>query len=91
MLYIRTWKNHFETLLNNKTTDDSEEFIAEQLFDLNENICTDDFSHDELNTALRQMKTNKATGLDGLYPLVEKFFCPFATELSMVIVQPSGA
>ena len=63
---LQTWKDHFQKLLNNVTTDESEEFEPQPIFQVNENISTDNFNMEEIEKAIKQMKSNKTPGLDSL-------------------------
>jgi len=45
---------------------DTEDFPINPIFELNVNISTLDFSKNELDVAIKQMKVNKAPGLDSL-------------------------
>ena len=60
---LETWKNHFEKLLNNVTTDENELFDPQPIFELNHNISTADFTMVEIEAVIKQMKANKAPGL----------------------------
>ncbi|XP_066922050.1 uncharacterized protein [Clytia hemisphaerica] len=61
----KSWKDHFETLLNNIPENVNGEANVEidPVFQLNEEINIDDFTLDEVNKALKQMKNEKAAGL----------------------------
>ena len=47
-------------------TNEFKEFQPEPIFELNENISTDDFTMEELGNTIKQMKPDKAPGLDDL-------------------------
>ena len=63
---LNTWKNHFESLLNVDSNISSDDLTMDYIFPPNNNISTSDFSYDELNTTVKQMKSGKAPGLDDL-------------------------
>uniref|UniRef100_A0A7M5UVA7 Endonuclease/exonuclease/phosphatase domain-containing protein n=1 Tax=Clytia hemisphaerica TaxID=252671 RepID=A0A7M5UVA7_9CNID len=50
---LKTWKDHFQKLLNNVTTDENELFDPQQIFELNENISTGDFTMTEIESAIK--------------------------------------
>ena len=63
---LETWKNHFKNLLNadaNQTPDDTP---IHKVFDTFPEIKRGVFSQAEIDAAVRQMKSGKAPGLDGL-------------------------
>ena len=63
----KSWKDHFESLLNNTPDNvDEVDVVINQIFEPNENIQTKDFTLEEAKKAVKQMKPGKAAGLDGL-------------------------
>ena len=67
---IELWKNHFQSLLGNEPSvnDQPMENIIENELD----ICTNDFTMDELVKVLKKCKNRKAAGLDDIPPEVWK-------------------
>ena len=62
---LNKWKTHFESLLNAGDPNKPTPIIA-PLFPTNNNIPSTDITMEEIAKALKQMKNNKAPGLDGL-------------------------
>ena len=64
----KTWKDHFEKLLNNlpDNVDNDNEITINQIFPACKKISTNDFTTNEIEKAIKQMKSGKASGLDGL-------------------------
>ena len=63
---LKSWKNHFESLLNNNLEPMDNDADINTIFPLNDNIPTGDFTVPEIESAIKQMKLGKAAGLDGL-------------------------
>ena len=63
---IEAWKNHFSTLLGTTQLPDSVSSNIQTIVDHELPINTNDFTLDELNTCIRCLKNNKATGLDDI-------------------------
>ena len=63
---LKIWKDHFKNLLSVDRNDNSADFEAVKQFDTHRDIRTDEFSEDEIIKAIKEMKNDKAPGLDGL-------------------------
>ena len=65
---LETWKNHFKKLLNAEVfqPSDTVETTIDLIFEINPEIRCDQFSQEEVDTAIKQMKFGKAPGLDCL-------------------------
>ena len=82
---LKTWANHFKNLLNTPPIAESETRI-EKIYDTFNDIQSGEFSHTEIDAAVRQMKNGKAPGLDSLppefwkLPKVKKNLCSFCNK-----------
>ena len=63
---LKIWKDHFQNLLSVNKNDSQAQFDCVNLFDINPEISTAEFSQKEITDSLKAMKHNKAPGLDGL-------------------------
>lgn len=66
---LKTWENHFKTLLNADPATQAESDIQiEKVFDIFSTIKCGELSQTEVDASVRLMKNGKAPGLDGLPP-----------------------
>ena len=66
---LKTWENHFKNLLNaDPDSRANDDVNIVNIFDTFPFIKCGNFSQEEVNTSIRQMKNGKSPGLDGLPP-----------------------
>ena len=83
---LDAWKSHFQNLLNAESSNTDNPDSIKKLFDVFPEINCGDFSQNEVDIALKQMKNGKAPGLDGIpievwkLPEIRKFLKMFCNQ-----------